>query len=260
VKLYRLVIQIAAWAAALRWNSSSWPVRKMLPACAGPTPINAIAATPAYNCFFVTIIPPTRLVHTKFDTQAAAAYFDLAHARRVTDEDQPMVEQMEALLGYGPLLGIARQLVHFGLGKAYDDLGQYEAAMRHFESGNRLVFSQRPFDWGQFGAGVNRLIATFTPEFFAAHAELGCPDETPLLVLGMPRSGTPVMTQPGVPGGQTIVPPLSAIDSGVPSRSSLSVTTYSEDSPPVPGSLKKLCVVSPLTAGMPNATPAAVVT
>jgi hypothetical protein len=37
---------------------------------------------------------------------------------------------------------------------------------------------------------VDRIIARFTPEFLAECAELGSEDPTPILILGMPRSGT----------------------------------------------------------------------
>ena len=91
--------------------------------------------------------------------EAATAYFDLAMSKRITEEDRPALEQMNALLDYRPLSDIARQRVHFGLGKACDDLGDYALAMRHFDAGNRLAARARPFDRARFGATVHRLIS-----------------------------------------------------------------------------------------------------
>ncbi len=127
--------------------------------------------------------------------QAATAYFDLAMSRRVTAEQQPMLDQMQALLGYGPLSEPARQRVHYGLGKAFDDLGDYPAAMRHFDAANRLATRNRGFDRAHFGASVHRLIVSQTAEFLRAHAGLGSASELPVLILGMPRSGTTLVEQ-----------------------------------------------------------------
>jgi hypothetical protein len=44
-------------------------------------------------------------------------------------------------------------------------------------------------------ARVGRLIDLYTPEYFARHAALGVADETPVFVLGMPRSGTTLVEQ-----------------------------------------------------------------
>jgi tetratricopeptide (TPR) repeat protein len=141
--------------------------------------------------------------------QAATAYFDLAMSKRITSDDQPMLQQMRALLEYTPLSRLGRQRVHFGLGKALDDLGDYEAAMRHFDAGNRIVAEARPFDRAHFGSSVQRLITGTTAEFFQTHQDLGSPSELPVLILGMPRSGTTLVEQivsshPEVAGGDEL--------------------------------------------------------
>ena len=127
--------------------------------------------------------------------QAALSYYDLTVSKRVTEEDRPMLDQMQALLSYGPLQPLARMRVHYGLGKASDDLGDYAAAMRHFDSANRIAARGKPFNRAQFGAGVQRLIATHTQAFFGAHRDLGSSSELPVLILGMPRSGTTLVEQ-----------------------------------------------------------------
>jgi tetratricopeptide (TPR) repeat protein len=127
--------------------------------------------------------------------EAATAYFDIAMSKRITTEDEPAIEQMNALLGYEPLSDTGRLRVHFGLGKAYDDLGDYATAMRHFEAGNRISGRSRKFDRAHFGASVHRLIGSTTPEFFEQHRGLGSPSELPVLILGMPRSGTTLVEQ-----------------------------------------------------------------
>jgi len=97
-------------------------------------------------------------------------------------------------------------ILHFSLGKALDDLKDYEAAMEHFDAANRLRHRTAKLDRARLVEQFDNLIARFTPEYFAGHAALGCADETPLLVLGMPRSGTTLTEQiisshPAVVGG-----------------------------------------------------------
>jgi tetratricopeptide (TPR) repeat protein len=134
------------------------------------------------------------------------AYFDLVMSKRIGKDDRPVVERMEALLDYRSLPDVSRQRIHFGLGKACDDLADYAAAMRHYDMANRLAARGRPFDRAHFGAYVHRTIASATAEFFHEYADLGSPSELPVLVLGMPRSGTTLVEQilsshPQVGGG-----------------------------------------------------------
>ena len=77
----------------------------------------------------------------------------------------------------------------------FDDLAEYDSAMRHFDEANRLVRLDLFFDRAQFAASNDQLLTCFTPEFFRAHAGYGMDDETPILILGMPRSGTTLVEQ-----------------------------------------------------------------
>jgi hypothetical protein len=67
--------------------------------------------------------------------------------------------------------------------------------MRHFEVANRLRGRKAKFDRVAFATECDRLAERFTPELLAANRAFGCDDETPLLILGMPRSGTTLVEQ-----------------------------------------------------------------
>ena len=127
--------------------------------------------------------------------QATTAYFDLAMSKRITSDDAILLERMRDLLAYRPLPQPGQQRVHFGLAKALDDLGEYQEAMHHFDAANRIAAQAHPFDRAHFGASVHRLIAGTTAEFFAAHQGFGSMSQLPLLILGMPRSGTTLVEQ-----------------------------------------------------------------
>src|ERR1700749_3993353 len=88
-----------------------------------------------------------------------------------------------------------RLRVHLAIGKAADDLGDYALAMRHFDAADAVRRSAAPFDSAAFSLEVNRLIARCTPEVMARAPEVGSNDATPVLILGMPRSGTTLVEQ-----------------------------------------------------------------
>jgi len=111
-------------------------------------------------------------------------------SRKLTEADRPLIDGMRRLLGSGGAQDFQLMILHFALGKALDDLQDYAAAMEHFDAANRLRHRTTRFDRARLTEQFDGLIKRFTPAYFARHAALGSDDEAPLLVLGMPRSGT----------------------------------------------------------------------
>ena len=102
---------------------------------------------------------------------------------------------MEAALAT-PGLEVAQRLrVHLALRKAADDLGDYALAMQHFDVADAVRRGSGSFDSAAFDTQINRLIARCTPELIARAPELGSGDATPVLIIGMPRSGTTLVEQ-----------------------------------------------------------------
>jgi tetratricopeptide (TPR) repeat protein len=124
-----------------------------------------------------------------------SAYHELTNARKLTERDRPLVAQMEWMLQENDLTEQGRIDVSFALGKAYDDYGEYEKAIQHFDEGNRLKHRRTSCDHRRHAASVDRQIATFNADFFSRNAALGSKWDVPVLVLGMPRSGTTLVEQ-----------------------------------------------------------------
>ena len=141
------------------------------------------------------------------DPAQTNVFHSLALAKKFTAAERPLLARMLARLAAPGLPGRYRMVLHFAAGKAHDDLGEYAAAMAQFDAANRLRKEvTRPFDRAGLEQRVDAIVERFTPEFFAGHASLGVPDEAPLLILGMPRSGTTLTEQiisshPRVAGG-----------------------------------------------------------
>ena len=139
------------------------------------------------------------------DPLQAVAWYDLVRCRRLGPADRPLIDRMKAAL---PRLTRAdrRALMHLALGKAYDDLGDAGAAMRHFTAGNAAKPDPYQFDRRRLSERFDALIARFTPELFDRYRPQANSSELPVLILGLPRSGTTLVEQivtshPAVRGG-----------------------------------------------------------
>ncbi len=138
--------------------------------------------------------------------QPISAYHSMVMSRKLTEADRPLIDGMQRVLQRGGLQDYLLMILHFALGKALDDLKDYAAAMEHFDAANRLRHRSSKLDCARLKEQFDDIIARFTPAYFAEHAALGSDDDTPLLVLGMPRSGTTLTEQiisshPAVVGG-----------------------------------------------------------
>jgi tetratricopeptide (TPR) repeat protein len=125
----------------------------------------------------------------------AGCYYDLVRCRPITSDDDDLLPRMEAALATPGLEAAQRVRLHLAIGKAADDLGNYAAAMQHFDAADAVRRDSLPFDSAAFAIEIDRLIARCTPEWIARAPELGSRDATPVLILGMPRSGTTLVEQ-----------------------------------------------------------------
>jgi tetratricopeptide (TPR) repeat protein len=125
----------------------------------------------------------------------AGSYYELVRCRRVTSNDDGLLQGMEAALATPGLEATQRHRLHLAIGKAADDLGDYALAMRHFDAADDVRRGYASFDSGAFSTEIDRLIARCTPELIARAPELGSGDAMPVLIIGMPRSGTTLVEQ-----------------------------------------------------------------
>jgi tetratricopeptide (TPR) repeat protein len=129
------------------------------------------------------------------DPTDAGPYFGIVRGRRIGEEDRPLIEQMLAVLGRTSHPE-AQALLNYSLGKAYQDLGEFKAAMRFFDEANRIKASRHaPFEQQKYRAHFDSIIRTFTPEFMEKHASLGLQTDLPVFIVGMIRSGTTLVEQ-----------------------------------------------------------------
>ena len=122
------------------------------------------------------------------------AWWSLANLKTVRFDDADMAAMAAAL----DVSGASREdrfHLHFALGKAFEDRGQAEASFQHYAEGNRLRRQLIDYDPAVMHGHVERSIALFTPDFFAAREGLGTPSPDPIFILGMPRAGSTLVEQ-----------------------------------------------------------------
>lgn len=124
-----------------------------------------------------------------------SAFSSIATHRKMTVADSDWRRGVEALLGKRlPLT--AEVSLRYSLGKYFDDVGEYDEAFPQYARANEL--SKRfgaAYDPVKFTALVSRIIGRFQPEFLRACQGAGSESEVPILIVGMPRSGTSLAEQ-----------------------------------------------------------------
>lgn len=121
----------------------------------------------------------------------AGSYYDLVRCRRLTTDDAALLARMRATLDAPVLHPEIRLKLRLALGKAEDDLGDPESAMRHFDAAHALRQAMARFDATAFAARIDRIIGEGRPA--GRVAPVGRP--SPILIVGLPRSGTTLVEQ-----------------------------------------------------------------
>lgn len=125
----------------------------------------------------------------------AGSYYDLVRCRPITKDDVGLLDTMQAALAMPALESAQRHRLHLAIGKAADDLGDYGLAMQHFDAADAVRRQSATFDSVAFSREIDRLIERCTPQLLAHAPSLGNSEATPVLILGMPRSGTTLVEQ-----------------------------------------------------------------
>jgi tetratricopeptide (TPR) repeat protein len=109
-----------------------------------------------------------------------------------TQED---VTTMEAALRAPGADEEDRLHLHFALGKAYEDAGEYPQSFDHYAKGNATRRAQIDYSSPQLSTRIARLKGTLTPAFFEERADYGCPAPDPIFIMGLPRAGSTLLEQ-----------------------------------------------------------------
>ena len=126
-------------------------------------------------------------------------YSAIISAKRVTESDRPLIESLERLALSSSTTPNEVSQIQYALGKASDNLGDFEAAMSHYDEAHRLVREfeplYKPFDVEEMRGEVDAKIQVFTKELLKNPSFQGSQSTMPIFVVGMMRSGTTLVEQ-----------------------------------------------------------------
>lgn len=127
------------------------------------------------------------------------ALVQIASAKRLSDEDRPLIVRMEEVLQDNGIGEESQIALRYALGKAYDNLKEFEPAMAHFDVANALQYqvieTTGGFDRDGYTANMALRMHVYAKEIAEKLAPAGNPSAMPIFVLGVIRSGTTLAEQ-----------------------------------------------------------------
>jgi len=125
----------------------------------------------------------------------APAYAGLASHRRMTSADASWRSGAERLLRARQPLAHEITL-HYALGKYFDDVAEYPSAFDHYRQANELTKRYGGhYDRARLERRIDEIIARFGAESVPSPTSDSAASELPVVIIGMPRSGTSLAEQ-----------------------------------------------------------------
>ena len=122
------------------------------------------------------------------------AYWSLANLKTYRYSDQEIADmrkQVEA-----PRIPLTdRYHLCFALGKAYEDVGNYEESFRYYARGNAFKKAESTYRIESLERTARKQAELCTREFFRQREGYGCADPAPIFIVGLPRAGSTLLEQ-----------------------------------------------------------------
>ena len=129
-----------------------------------------------------------------FDNNFGEAYWSLANLKTYKFSGEEILNMKERVeLTEVP----EREKVHFlfSLGKAFEDMGSYDESFEYYKRGNDLNRGRTTYDPKAIEALSERLKLFFTEDRFNKYKGSGDNSNSPIFIVGLPRSGSTLIEQ-----------------------------------------------------------------
>ncbi|MFT4647517.1 MAG: tetratricopeptide (TPR) repeat protein [Glaciecola sp.] len=140
----------------------------------------------ARGCFEKTV---------ELDPAHGEAWRNLVATKRFESVDDPQIAIMIEQIENPPFERKLNPSIYFALGKALEDVGEYDKAFERYHKGNAKVRASMRYDKADLERVVDTAIEFQNEEFFAAGPVPNTTDASPILIVGMPRSGSSLIEQ-----------------------------------------------------------------
>ena len=122
------------------------------------------------------------------------AFWSLANTKsyRFTEEE---LASMKERVNAPSTPQLDKTQMHFALGKAYEDIKDYDAAFSHYQAGNTLKRETSNHSKEQLDIRISTQLDVCTAELFERLKDVGHDAPDPIFILGLPRAGSTLLEQ-----------------------------------------------------------------
>ena len=131
----------------------------------------------------------------KINPNHGEAWYSLANLKTVKFDDDDIAQMQTAVASTKPLSTVDQTYLNFALGKAFEDVKQYEASFNHYNHGNQLKKSQSRYSSEQLADEFLATKRVFSDDWFSNQQKAGCEAPDPIFVVGLPRAGSTLIEQ-----------------------------------------------------------------
>ena len=124
----------------------------------------------------------------------AEAYWSLANLKTFRFDDAE-IAAMHGLLDKDELVDESRLQIHNALGLDHESRDEYDTAFAHYRSCNHLRRKAETYDPVETETRYERIIEIFDEELLEKNRTVGSTDDSPIFIVGLPRSGSTLIEQ-----------------------------------------------------------------
>tara|TARA_R110002124_G_scaffold233406_1_gene398656 strand:- start:6218 stop:8647 length:2430 start_codon:yes stop_codon:yes gene_type:complete len=123
-------------------------------------------------------------------------YFTLASLKTFKSEDDEDFQNLLKLQDKAKSMGLTCEAsLNFSLAKAYDNFKKDEKAFEYYIAANTTRRKALPYNAANAATNFERTKEEYSAEALKAFEGFGCKSDTPIFIVGMPRSGTTLTEQ-----------------------------------------------------------------
>ena len=124
----------------------------------------------------------------------AEAYWSLANLKTYTFDDSE-IKAMQEHVQNKAMPPSNKAFFHVALANSKEKEQRYDEAWEHFETGNNMRRKEEIYDSVQTQVTHDALIEVFDKEFVESKKNMGSQSDAPILIVGLPRSGSTLVEQ-----------------------------------------------------------------